>query len=170
MINPWDKIKFASFYSKSFLPWVKRIFLGYNKKTKKKRISLTKSCKLIKFLNYQFDTIERINLEFNKITSETEEKLIRLRTRSEERSSIKSTSWSEKNFQKHLKEWSIWSIKDSEGWNLWRCQKLKTLNQFVIFWRNVTIRLKVVEFIFFWPPVETNKEIHGQRECNRLVY
>jgi len=31
VINPWDKIKFSSFYPKNFLPWVKRIFLGYKK-------------------------------------------------------------------------------------------------------------------------------------------
>jgi len=31
-INLWDKIKFDSFYPKNFLPWVKRIFLGYKKK------------------------------------------------------------------------------------------------------------------------------------------
>jgi len=30
-INPWDKIKFFSFYPKNFLSWVKRIFLGYKK-------------------------------------------------------------------------------------------------------------------------------------------
>jgi len=31
VINPWDKIKFTSFYPKNFLPGVKRIFLGYKK-------------------------------------------------------------------------------------------------------------------------------------------
>ena len=27
-VNPWGKSKFASFYPKNFLPWVKRLFLG----------------------------------------------------------------------------------------------------------------------------------------------
>jgi hypothetical protein len=31
VINHWDKIKFASFYPRNFLPWVKRIFLWYKK-------------------------------------------------------------------------------------------------------------------------------------------
>jgi len=29
VINPWDKIKFVSFYLKNYLPWVKGIFLSY---------------------------------------------------------------------------------------------------------------------------------------------
>jgi len=27
-VNSWGKSKFASFYPKNFLPWVKRLFLG----------------------------------------------------------------------------------------------------------------------------------------------
>jgi len=27
-VNPWGKSKFASFYPKNILPWVKRLFLG----------------------------------------------------------------------------------------------------------------------------------------------
>jgi len=38
------------------------------------------------------------------------------------------------------------------------------------FWWNVAFRLWIIQFVFFWPHVETNKKIQRQRECNRSFY
>jgi len=46
------------------------------------------------------------------LVAEAKEKLIRLGTRSEQRS-----TWKSENFQKHMKEWSIW--------RLWRLKQMK---------------------------------------------
>jgi len=88
----------------------------------------------------------------HKSAYEAKEKLIRLETRSKEQSTRKSTFWSEEKFARTLKDWIILSIEDFEGWSIWRWgQKLKTLDQFFVLWRNVTIRLWVIHFVIFWP-------------------
>jgi len=64
---------------------------------------------------------------------------------------------------KHMKVRSIWMIEDFEGVKtLKSCQNHKTLTSFVVIWRIVTIKLWVVQFVFYWSRAKANKGIQGQ--------
>jgi len=70
-----------------------------------------------------------------------------------------SNKWEAEDLEQTLKWSNIWWFENSKGVKILKPRKhQKTLISFVFFWRQVTIRLWIVQFVAFWPHAKTNKK------------